>query len=230
MCRSFFSVLISACLCLASCDATPDGKVEKVLNGFQRWNDAVQQSAFSQTKRAPQIEDKDLTPESKFRVNNYDTDTPPSDTTDNWRLLVTGKVKHPGYYSLAQIKELAKQVQNSKHVCVEGWSMNVKWGGVALWYFLDWVGADSTAPYLYVECADGYYEGYDMASVRHPETLLCYEAYGKPLTLKHGAPCRIVMPTKLGYKSAKWLRKMIITDKKPGGYWEDQGYDWNAGL
>jgi DMSO/TMAO reductase YedYZ molybdopterin-dependent catalytic subunit len=230
MFRTCIIVLIAACICLASCDATPDGKVEKVLNGFQRWNDAVQQSAFSKTKRAPRIEDKDLTPESKFRVNNYDTDTPPSDTTENWRLLVAGKVKHPGYYSLAQIKELAKQVQNSKHVCVEGWSMNVKWGGVALWYFLDWVGADSTAPYLYVECADGYYEGYDMASVRHPETLLCYEAFGKPLSLKHGAPCRIVMPTKLGYKSAKWLTKMIVTDKKPGGYWEDQGYDWNAGL
>jgi DMSO/TMAO reductase YedYZ molybdopterin-dependent catalytic subunit len=226
---AFFFILVAA-FSLASCDATPDGRVEKVLNGFQRWNDAVQQSTFSRTKRAPKIADKDLTPESAFRVNNYDTDTPPSDTTDNWRLLVTGKVKHPGYYSLAQIKELAKQVQNSKHVCVEGWSMNVKWGGVALWYFLDWVGADSSAQYLYVECADGYYEGYDMPSVRHPETLLCYEAFNKPLSLKHGAPCRIVMPTKLGYKSAKWLKKMVVTDHKPGGYWEDQGYDWNAGL
>lgn len=228
--RLLILLCIATSICTLGCDATPDGKVEKVLNGFQRWNDAVQQSAFSPTKRAPKIADKDLTPESGFRVNDYDTDTPPSDTTENWRLFITGKVQHPGYYSMAQIKALAKQVQNSKHVCVEGWSMNVKWGGVAMWYFLDWVGADSTAKYVYVECADNYYEGYDMASIRHPETLLCYEAYGKPLSLKHGAPCRIVMPTKLGYKSAKWIRKLVVTDKKPGGYWEDQGYDWNAGL
>ena len=229
--KFFFCLLLASyATVLISCNATPDGKVEEVLHGFQRWNDGVQQTFFSQSRLAPKIEDKDLTPESGFRVNNYDTDTPPSDTTDNWRLLVTGEVKYPGYYSLAQIRELRKQVQNSKHVCVEGWSMNVKWGGVPLWSFLDWVGADSTAQYVYVECADKYYTGYDMASARHPETLLCYEAYNKPLTLKHGAPCRIVMPTKLGYKSAKWLIKLVVTNKKPGGYWEDEGYDWNAGL
>jgi DMSO/TMAO reductase YedYZ molybdopterin-dependent catalytic subunit len=215
---------------LCSCDATPSGKTEEVLHQFSLFNDNIQESIFSKTKKAPKIADKDLTPESKFRVNNYDTDTPPSETTENCRLYVGGLVKHPGYYSLAQIKELHRQVQNSKHVCVEGWSMNVKWGGVALWYFLDWVGADSNAKYVYVECADKYYEGYDMASIRHPETLLCYEAYDKPLSLKHGAPCRIVMPTKLGYKSAKWLVRLVVTNKKPGGYWEDQGYDWNAGL
>ena len=223
-------VCLFAAFVLASCDATPSGKVEEALKGFQRWNDNVQQSAFSKTKRATKIADKDLTPESEFRTNSYDTDSPPSDTTENWRLFVTGLVKHPGYYSLAQIKELRKQVQNSKHVCVEGWSQNIKWGGVALWCFLDWVGADSSAKYVGVECADKYYTGYDMASARHPETLLCYEAFNKPLALKHGAPCRIVMPTKLGYKSAKWLVKLVVTNKKPGGYWEDQGYDWNAGL
>ncbi|HET9135394.1 MAG TPA: molybdopterin-dependent oxidoreductase [Candidatus Kapabacteria bacterium] len=215
---------------LCSCDATPSGKTEEALHQFSLFNDNVQQSLFSKTKKAPSIADKDLTPESQFRVNSYDTDTPPSDTTENWRLFVTGLVKHPGYYSLTQIKELRKQVQNSQHVCVEGWSQKIKWGGVALWYFLDWVGADSNAKYVAVECADKYYEGYDMASARHPETLLCYEAYNKPLTLQHGAPCRIVMPTKLGYKSAKWIIKLIVTNKKPGGYWEDQGYDWNAGL
>ncbi len=224
----FGAVFLSILLC--SCDATPSGKVEQGLRSFQKFNDGVQQAAFSKNKLAPKIEDKDLTPESQFRVNDYDTHTPPSDTTENWRLFVTGLVKHPGYYSLAQIKELQKQVQNSKHVCVEGWSQNIKWGGVALWYFLDWVGADSTAKYIAVECADKYYEGYDMESARHPETLLCYEAFNKPLTLQHGAPCRIVMPTKLGYKSAKWILKLVVTNTKPGGYWEDQGYDWNAGL
>ena len=69
-----------------------------------------------------------------------------------------------------------------------------------------------------------------MPSVLHPQTLLSYEAYGSPLTLEHGAPLRIVMPVKLGYKSAKWISKIVVTNEKPGGYWEDQGYDWFAGL
>ena len=69
-----------------------------------------------------------------------------------------------------------------------------------------------------------------MPSALHTQTLLCYEAYGKPLTIEHGAPLRIVVPTKLGYKSAKWVRKIVVTNDKPGGYWEDQGYDWFAGI
>jgi DMSO/TMAO reductase YedYZ molybdopterin-dependent catalytic subunit len=190
----------------------------------------VQASVFDSTRLTKPISDAELTPESKFRTNSYDTDRPNSDTGANWRLEVRGMVKYPGYYSLEQIKTLGKTVENTKHVCVEGWSQNVKWGGTRLRDFLDWIGTSPDAKYVYVECADKYYTSYDMPSARHPETLLCYEAYNKPLALEHGAPCRIVMPVKLGYKSAKWLVKLVVTDKKPGGYWEDQGYDWNAGL
>jgi len=91
-------------------------------------------------------------------------------------------------------------------------------------------GADMSAKYVRVDCADEYFTSFDMASILHPQTLLCYEAYNKPLTNEHGAPLRIVMPTKLGYKSAKWISKITITNEKPGGYWEDQGYDWFAGV
>ena len=215
---------------LLSCDATPDGKVEDALKGFQKVDDDLKAKLFSTKKLSPSIADKNLTPESKYRENSYDTDRPPSDTTSNWRLEVRGNVKYPGYYSLEQIKTLGMTVENAKHVCVEGWSQNVKWGGTPLWRFLDWIGADPKAGYIYVECSDKYYESYDIESARHPQTLLCYEAYNKPLTLERGAPCRIVMPTKLGYKSAKWIVKLVVTEKKPGGYWEDQGYDWHGGL
>jgi DMSO/TMAO reductase YedYZ molybdopterin-dependent catalytic subunit len=223
------SILVLAGL-LLSCDATPGGKTEKVLLQFQKTNDALKQQIFSKKKLSPAIAEKDLTPESRYRNNSFDTDRPPSDTTDNWRLEVAGLVKYPGMYSLEQIKTLGITSENAKHVCVEGWSQNVKWGGTQLYRFLDWIGADPNAKYLYVECADKYYESYDIESARHEQTLLCYEAYNKPLTLERGAPCRIVMPTKLGYKSAKWITKIIVTDKKPGGYWEDQGYDWHAGM
>ena len=105
-----------------------------------------------------------------------------------------------------------------------------RWGGTPLRDFLKFVGADMNANYVSVKCGDDYYTGYDMPSALHPQTLLCYEAYNKPLTLEHGAPVRITMPTKLGYKSAKWISSLEVTNTKPGGYWEDQGYEWFAGI
>ena len=105
-----------------------------------------------------------------------------------------------------------------------------KWGGATMKDFMQLAGADPAAKYVMVQCGDEYFTSYDMKSVLHPQTMLAYEAYNKPLTLQHGAPLRIVMPTKLGYKSAKWISKIVVTNDKPGGYWEDQGYDWFAGL
>jgi DMSO/TMAO reductase YedYZ molybdopterin-dependent catalytic subunit len=105
-----------------------------------------------------------------------------------------------------------------------------KWGGTPLRDFLRSVGVNEKAKYVLAECGDDYFTSYDMPSAIHVQTLLCYEAYNKPLTIPHGAPMRIVMPTKLGYKSAKWVSKITVTNQKPGGYWEDQGYDWFAGI
>ncbi len=105
-----------------------------------------------------------------------------------------------------------------------------KWGGTPLGGFLDLAGADPKAQYISVRCGDGYYSGIDMPSARHPQTLLCYDAYGAPLSLEHGAPLRIVLPTKLGYKQPKWITEITVTNDKPGGYWEDQGYDWFGGI
>src|SRR5436190_3292251 len=135
-------ILFCVLLLLASCDATPGGKTEEVLMQFQKADDAVKAKIFNPKKLSPPIADKDLTPESKYRINDYDTDRPPSDTTSNWRLEVRGNVKYPGYYTLDMIKTLGMNTENAKHVCVEGWSQNVKWGGTPLWRFLDWIGAD----------------------------------------------------------------------------------------
>ena len=216
-------------LFLAGCDISPSGKVGGFLQAFQSVNDWIQEKMFSPSRLAPEYSDADATPESGFRVNDYDTDEPPIDIP-GWKLTVTGLVSSPGEYSLQQILSLPKKRMNTRHCCVEGWSMIPQWGGTLLANFLNMVGADKSAKYLRVECGDDYYTSYDMPSALHPQTLLCYEAYGKPLTLEHGAPVRIVMPTKLGYKSAKWISTIEVTNEKPGGYWEDQGYDWFAGL
>jgi len=214
---------------LALLAACSEEKRDAFLHQGQLFNDKVQSAVFSESRLAPTYPDSDLTPESQFRVNGKDNGPPQFDRAV-WNLELAGLVKHPGRYSLDQVKLMPRHVQNVRHVCVEGWSMIPKWGGVRLSDFLKWVGADLTAKYLFAECADQYYVPYDMPSALHSQTLLCYEAYNKPLTLEHGAPLRIVMPTKLGYKSAKWVTRLTVTNSKPGGYWEDQGYDWFGGI
>ena len=217
---------------LAACDISPEGKTEEFLRKVQRFNDKVQGGVFDPNKLSPEYPDSDLTPFKDFRVNTdspHDLDLALLDSS-RWSLQVGGLVERPGNYTLAQIKALPKRVQNTKHVCVEGWSMNPKWGGLPLGVFLRYIGAKPNGKYVYVTSADGYYTSYDIASVMHPQSLLCYEAYNAPLSLDHGAPLRIVMPTKLGYKSAKWIVSLWVTDQRPGGYWEDDGYDWFAGI
>jgi DMSO/TMAO reductase YedYZ molybdopterin-dependent catalytic subunit len=114
---------------------------------------------------------------------------------------------------------------------VEGWDVIGRFGGVRLSDFLKSVGADLSARFLTVECADDYYETLDMATALHPQTLLCYEMYDQPLTREHGAPLRLTIPTKVGYKQAKYLTDMKVTNVvQKFGYWEDQGYSEFYGL
>ena len=220
---------LSPLLLLAGCDYSAGGKTELLLQSFQRFNDWVQGKVFDRDKLAPEYSNDQLTPEEEFRVNNYDTDEPDIDL-EKWTLTIDGLVSKPGEYSLEQIMSLPKQVKNLRHCCVEGWSMIPQWGGTRMRDLMQLAGADPNARYVTVECGDDYTTSWDLPSALHPQTLLAYEAYGKPLSLQHGAPVRVVMPTKLGYKSAKWIMKVTVTNDKPGGYWEDQGYDWFAGL
>ena len=220
---------LSPLVLLAGCDYSPSGKVDSFLTSFQKFTDWVQEKVFDKDKLALEYSDDELTPIDGFRVNGYDTDEPEIDF-ENWKLSVAGLVKKTGEYTLEQIQSFPKKIMNTRHCCVEGWSMIPKWSGTRMIDFMKSIGIDETAKYVSVECGDDYYTCFDMPSFLHSQTLLCYEAYNKPLDLQHGAPVRIVMPTKLGYKSAKWLNKIIVTNEKPGGYWEDQGYDWFAGL
>jgi len=167
----------------------------------------------------------------KFPYNGYDALDPEVDL-DSWTLTVGGNVSHPGEYTLAQIQALPRIRQNTRHVCVEGWDVIGSFGGARISDFLALVGADTGSHFVTVECADDYYESLDMATALHPQSLLCYEMYGKPLDRGHGAPLRLSLPTKLGYKSAKYLTKLTVTNVLGAkrGYWEDQGYSWYAGL
>jgi DMSO/TMAO reductase YedYZ molybdopterin-dependent catalytic subunit len=195
--------------------------------GFSDWASA---KLFRRGHLAPTFSDSDLTPSNRFPINGYDVDDPGVDF-DRWTLTVTGAVQKPGDYTLAQIQALPKFTQNTRHVCVEGWDVIGRFAGVRLSDFLKMIGADPTARFVNVECADDYYESVDMATAMHPQSLLCYEMYGQPLTREHGAPLRLSIPTKIGYKQAKYLTDLKVSHVlEKVGYWEDQGYSEFYGL
>jgi DMSO/TMAO reductase YedYZ molybdopterin-dependent catalytic subunit len=195
--------------------------------GFSDWASA---RLFRREHLATTFADSELTPFEKFPINGYDVEDP-GVIFENWSLTVSGLVQKPGDYRLPQIQALPRFRQNTRHVCVEGWDVIGRFGGARLSDFLNMIGADTTARFITVACADDYYETLDMATALHPQTLLCYEMYDQPLSREHGAPLRLSIPTKVGYKQAKYLTDMKVTnvvDKV--GYWEDQGYSSFYGL
>lgn len=195
--------------------------------GFSDWASA---RLFRSGHLAPAFADSDLTPFEKFPINDYDVDDPGVDF-ESWSLTVAGAVQKPGDYKLADIEALRRIRQNTRHVCVEGWDVIGRFGGARLSDFLSMIGADTTAKFVTVSCADDYYESLDMATALHPQTLLCYEMYDQPLTREHGAPLRLNIPTKIGYKQAKYLTGLKVTNVlEKVGYWEDQGYSGFYGL
>ncbi|MBZ5652241.1 MAG: molybdopterin-dependent oxidoreductase [Acidobacteriia bacterium] len=189
--------------------------------GFSDWASAL---LFRSRHLATTFADSEVVPFEKFPINGYDVEDPGVDL-EAWTLTVSGAVQKPGQYKLAQVHSLPRVRQNTRHVCVEGWDVIGRFGGARLSDFMQMIGADTSARFVYVECADDYYESLDMVTALHPQTLLCYEMYDQPLTREHGAPLRLQIPTKIGYKQAKYLTDLRVTnvlDKV--GYWEDQGY------
>jgi DMSO/TMAO reductase YedYZ molybdopterin-dependent catalytic subunit len=195
--------------------------------GFSDW---ASRMLFRKGHLAPTFADSELTPFEKFPINDYDVDDPEVDF-DKWTLTISGAVQKPGEYKLEEIQRLPRIAQNTRHVCVEGWDVIGRFTGARLSDFLNLIGADTSARYVYVECADDYYEAIDMATALHPQSLLCYDMYDRPLTREHGAPLRLTIPTKIGYKQAKYLTDLKVTNVlQKLGYWEDQGYSEFYGL
>lgn len=195
------------------------------------WSDRASGLLFRQRHLSPTYHDTDVVAFERFPYNGYDVLEPQIDF-DAWALTVGGRVAHPGRYGLDQIRRLPKVVQNTRHVCVEGWDAIGRFGGARIGDFLTLVGADPQARFITVTCADDYYESLDIETARQPQSLLCYEMYDRPLDRGHGAPLRLSLPTKLGYKHAKYLVTFTVTDVLPSerSYWGDQGYSWYAGL
>jgi DMSO/TMAO reductase YedYZ molybdopterin-dependent catalytic subunit len=149
----------------------------------------------------------------------------------SWALSVNGLVRKPLRISRAELEALPKLTYTVKHHCVEGWTAIGTWTGVPVSVVAALVEPSANARYIKFDSFDsGYYNGWDLASAMHPQTILAYAYNERPLMMNHGAPVRLYSPIKLGYKLTKYLTTMTFTDKRPGGYWEDQGYPWFGGV
>jgi DMSO/TMAO reductase YedYZ molybdopterin-dependent catalytic subunit len=223
---------LGAATLLSGCDVvTNTSPVDRFLRAISRINEGVQQSLFSPHRLAPTFSERLVAPEFRFNAQ-YAVDNVPKLNPATWRLTPSGLVAEKQAWTIEQLQAMPQRADVTRHVCVEGWSMIGKWGGVPLRTFLHTVGADLSAKYVAFYCDDpiSYATSIDMASALHPQTILCLTYADKPLQAKFGAPMRVKIPTKLGFKQPKFVTEIRVTNEYPAGYWENYGYNWFAGL
>lgn len=216
---------------LSGCEVTGRPAVQAALRGISSLNDRAQAALFSPTTLAQTFGDRDLSVPFRFNAF-YGEDAVPEIDVASWRLAVKGNVRSPGDWTLPAIQGLPTLTEATRLICIEGWSAIGKWTGVPLHVFLDRVGADIASKYVLLRCADGYFTSIDMASALHPQTMLAH-GFGdrRALPDRFGYPLRLRIPTKLGFKNAKHIVELTVTNVFSGGYWEDlQGYNWFAGI
>ena len=155
-------------------------------------------------------------------------------TTENtWRLNVMKGDGSTALISLTDIKKLPKKDIVYDFKCVEGWSQIQYWSGVPLKDFITafCLQEESKMKYVGLQTPDKkYYVGLDMPSALHPQTMLCYEMNGQPITYQHGYPLRLIIPVKYGIKNLKCIGSIFFSNQKPPDYWAERGYDYYAGL
>ena len=220
---------LGALTLLTGCDISDNDVVQQMFARVSRWNNFVQEELFSGTKLAPEY------PESmavkNFRYNAwYEVPLAPNIKASEYRLELAGLIADKRPWTVQQLYSLPQKSQVTRHVCVEGWSMIGKWTGTPLSVFLNRVGADTTAKYVGFVCADGYYESIDMPTALHPQTIMAFKLSDDLLPTKYGFPFKIRIPTKLGFKNPKYVTAIYVTNRNPGGFWVDRGYNWFSGI
>ena len=154
----------------------------------------------------------------------------------NWKLRIDGMVARPAAFSLADLQKYPAHTQITHQACEEGWSFIAEWTGVRLSHVLELVQVDPRARYLVFFSFDNFWESIDMIDALHPQTFLAYGLNGRDLPPEHGAPVRVRVARQLGYKSVKYLARVIVTDslehfgKGVGGINPEYGYSWWAGI
>lgn len=217
-----------ALVMLTGCLLDDHQSVEDMLSRIDRMNDRFQAALFNPKDLAPEYSEDMIT--RPFPFNAYYSPSQIRPVPENYFLKLGGLVDGPKQITLAELYAMPQYSQTTRLVCVEGWSAIGKWNGVRLRDFLAQVGGDMTAKYVGFNCFDGYSTSIDMPTALHDQTFLTLEFDDQKLAPEYGAPLRLRMPTKLGFKNAKYIAEIYVTNTYPGGYWEDKGYNWFAGL
>ena len=219
---------LGALTMLTGCNLSDGDAVDKALWAMSRFNDRVQALLFDPNTLAPTYPASQITNPFPFNAFYPEDDSPEIEAAD-WRLEVSGLVSDRTPWTLERLRSLPQEGQITRHICIEGWSAIGSWSGVPLRTFLQRVGADTTARYVGFKCADRYYGSLDMPSALHPQTIMALDFGDKPLPSDFGFPMKVRVPTKLGFKNPKFVRAVFVTNEYPGGFWEDQGYNWFSG-
>jgi DMSO/TMAO reductase YedYZ molybdopterin-dependent catalytic subunit len=236
------TLLLSGCRGLSETTWFPN-----VLDSAEGLTKRIQRLFAGSWSMAPQYTKADISP--VFKANgtlNPGTTMYTMAAANNfrdWTIPVTGLVAHPFTLTLADLRAYPSRTQITRHDCVEGWSCIGEWTGAPLRLILDKADPSAKARYVVFYCADPmtdngdyYYESLDLIEACHPQTILAYEMNGHPLDIPHGAPVRLRCERQLGYKHAKYVQRIELVESfahingGKGGYWEDQGYTWWAGI
>ncbi|WP_338445047.1 molybdopterin-dependent oxidoreductase [Pelagerythrobacter marensis] len=230
----------------AGCSKVADsGPGAKALAAAEDWHRKAQRLFAARTALAPEYDRSAISP--SFRGNGsltVDSDAYRAALAQgfaDWRLEVRGLVRHPLSLSMDNIRRLPQRTQVTRHDCVEGWSAIGEWTGPQLGTILQGAELLPEAKYIVFRCADRlrdapYYESIDLIDAYHPQTIIAHRLNGEPLPERNGAPLRVRIERQLGYKHAKYLTAIEAVaslegiGRGEGGYWEDRGYQWYAGV
>ncbi len=241
----------AAALSLAACGKVQsEASLRKILESAETLTRWVQRLLLGRTALAREYSEAEIS--KNFKANG--TDDPDDDDYQalarnrfaDWRLEIGGLVERPLRLALDELRALPSRTQITRHDCVEGWSCIGKWKGAQLGPLLRQAGLRPEARYIVFYCADTmeqtltggakYYESIDLVDAFHPQTILAYEMNDAALKVAHGAPLRLRVERQLGYKMAKYLMRIEAVESFAkieggrGGYWEDRGYEWYAGI
>jgi DMSO/TMAO reductase YedYZ molybdopterin-dependent catalytic subunit len=228
--------------------------VERLLTQAETLTRITQEALLSPSALAREYSEADIS--TDFKANgSIDPDgddylAHAANDFADWKLKVGGLVGRPLELSLAELRAMPARTQITRHDCVEGWSCIGKWTGVPLKALLDRAELKPSARYIMFHCADEidndidetgddagkYYESIGLQDAFHAQTILAYDMNGETLPIPHGAPLRLRVERQLGYKMAKYVMRVEAVDELAtvrggrGGYWEDRGYEWYAGI
>lgn len=209
--------------------AIVDGpSAEQALKSMSQFNDRVQAWLFDPKRMARTFTEDDITRPFPFNAFYEAKDAPEPDA--DYELAIGGLVETKRAWKVGELRTLRQETQITEHICIEGWSAVGKWRGVRLREVLMRAGADLRAKYVTFNCLDRYSTQIDMPSALHPQTILALDFLDAPLTRTYGAPVRLKVPTKLGFKSAKHVYEIVVGNDYVEGFWERLGYNWFAGL